>query len=129
MSELALKHCATCLCVEQHPLHSVTLGKSHGLEMQNPRSTARLMRSAHFAVVRALVTGTLVRPTTCECCGHAAKRIGGAHFDYRMPMDVLWLCGRCHRLWDNAVPKWTTLPGEINDPIRVRNTEPVRAVA
>jgi hypothetical protein len=65
--------------------------------------------SVHFpvpsAVQRALRSGLLVRPETCERCGRVPKRmrngttgIVGHHHDYSRPLDVVWLCRTCHAL-------------------------------
>lgn len=50
---------------------------------------------AHNAVAHALRTGRLVRPSTCSRCGRRCKP-DAHHADYRKPLDVEWLCRRCH---------------------------------
>lgn len=59
--------------------------------------------AARHAVARALLNGELVRPETCERCGQDPGRaiggramIEGHHVDYSRPLDVEWLCARCH---------------------------------
>lgn len=49
---------------------------------------------AHHAVGRAVDAGTLVRGP-CRDCG--AARTQAHHPDYARPLDVVWLCRRCHR--------------------------------
>lgn len=46
----------------------------------------------------AIETGVLVRPDTCEMCGEKPKvgKIQGHHEDYSKPLEVKWLCVRCH---------------------------------
>lgn len=56
-------------------------------------------------VHRAIKQGILVRPTTCEECGITGVPIQAAHFNYARPLDVRWLCHRCHIHWDKADPK------------------------
>ena len=65
---------------------------------------------AHGAVRRALREGRLVKPRHCQSCGwlKLEKRVKGAtvdwipapleahHVNYRKPLEVLWLCKRCH---------------------------------
>jgi ribosomal protein S27AE len=51
--------------------------------------------------------GNLVRPAICEQCGEE-RRIEAAHKDYRDPLDVRWLCIKCHREWDRIQPKGGT---------------------
>lgn len=53
-------------------------------------------KEAHAAVNAAVAAGRLVRPTVCERCGGGGK-IEGHHADYDRPLDVEWLCSRCHR--------------------------------
>lgn len=62
------------------------------------------VRSAQRKVATALAAGKLTRPTMCAwCCSTAYTE--AAHSDYSRPLDVLWLCRRCHRRWDAAEPK------------------------
>lgn len=54
-------------------------------------------READRLVKLALLDGTLVRGA-CESCGR--KRGAEAHHDdYSRPLDVRWLCRKCHRAW------------------------------
>lgn len=48
---------------------------------------------AHGAVNNAIRTGTLTREP-CEVCG--AREVHAHHDDYNKPLDVRWLCVRCH---------------------------------
>lgn len=52
-------------------------------------------RKAHDAVRKALKSGRLVRPDTCEGCG-ATGRLHAHHDDYEKRLDVRWLCPSCH---------------------------------
>lgn len=62
------------------------------------------VRNAGEAVRRAIRSGRLIRPGTCEECGIAGA-IEAAHSDYTKPLDVRWLCQPCHRAWDSREPK------------------------
>lgn len=53
-------------------------------------------RSAHNAVRNAVKRGELIRGP-CECCGEL--KVVGHHDDYDRPLDVRWLCERCHKAW------------------------------
>lgn len=52
-------------------------------------------KAAHFAVMHALQTGKLIRPTVCEKCGDMCKP-QAHHEDYEKPLEVIWLCRPCH---------------------------------
>lgn len=60
---------------------------------------------AHSAVRRAILSGALTRPSKCSECGASDKVIEAAHEDYARPLDVRWLCHRCHSRWDQQQPK------------------------
>lgn len=51
---------------------------------------------AHKAVRYALSVDRLTRPETCEACGRRGKP-DAHHEDYSRPLDVRWLCRRCHK--------------------------------
>jgi hypothetical protein len=51
---------------------------------------------ARLAYMNALRSGKLVRPSRCSECGAEAKRIEGHHDDYSRPLEIRWLCKRCH---------------------------------
>lgn len=51
---------------------------------------------ARHAVNYAVKTGKLLKPKTCQDCSKES-RIEGHHDDYTRPLDVLWLCPRCHK--------------------------------
>lgn len=50
---------------------------------------------ARRAVLRAVKSGKLVRQP-CIHCG-ATENVEGHHHDYSKPLDVRWVCFRCHR--------------------------------
>jgi hypothetical protein len=63
---------------------------------------------AQSAVYRALKSGALVKPDACEECGLPASEAGkrglhGHHADYDKPLEVRWLCPKCHRAEPSAV--------------------------
>ena len=69
---------------------------------------------AHNLTEYAIQCGVLVRRDTCEQCGRFGKGSDGRdlvqahHSDYNKPLDVMWLCSRCHHKWhqqNKATPK------------------------
>jgi ribosome-binding protein aMBF1 (putative translation factor) len=50
---------------------------------------------AHNAVNNAIRDGRLKRGVRCEECGKK-EHLHAHHDDYSKPLDVRWLCARCH---------------------------------
>jgi hypothetical protein len=46
----------------------------------------------------AIKSGKVIKPTICPQCGEVPEygRIEGHHHDYSKPLEVKWLCSRCH---------------------------------
>jgi hypothetical protein len=60
--------------------------------------THKLARRAQRMVHRALARGVLVKPPTCAWCKRGdAPRLCAHHADYARPLDVEFICDRCHR--------------------------------
>jgi len=45
--------------------------------------------------------GRILRPDKCQKCGKACKP-DGHHWDYDLPLDVIWLCKMCHNALHRA---------------------------
>lgn len=61
-------------------------------------------KEAYRIVRKAIRNGDLVRPYECSKCGASPKHssdgrslIQAHHEDYSKPLDVEWLCAKCHR--------------------------------
>ena len=63
-------------------------------DRRNPRK-----RQASTAVGNAVRGGRLIKPDHCEACGVCPARLHGHHDDYAKPLDVRWLCPKCHSQW------------------------------
>jgi|HubBroStandDraft_4_1064222.scaffolds.fasta_scaffold00050_17 ribosomal protein S27AE len=50
---------------------------------------------AHRQLAAAIKARTIKKPKNCQECGRRA-RINGHHTDYNKPLEVKWLCGKCH---------------------------------
>lgn len=75
--------------------------------VSTPEATA-----AHLQVRYAIRRGEISRPKKCEKCGTRCKP-DAAHSDYGRPLDVRWLCKRCHVKWDRSSPKGGATREEI----------------
>jgi hypothetical protein len=51
---------------------------------------------ARHMVAYAVEKGEMVRPSHCERCDRNDTRIEAHHPDYSRPLDVEWICTRCH---------------------------------
>lgn len=90
---------------------------------------------AYSSVKNAIVHGVLVRPAVCGKCGDAPKpakdgrsRIQAHHHDYSKPLDVEWLCAKCHRE-ETPLPEIMGAPaiGEINGQAKLTEADVISA--
>jgi hypothetical protein len=51
---------------------------------------------ARRALSKQIERGRLARGA-CEACG--GSNAHGHHYDYTLPLDVVWLCEQCHRIY------------------------------
>jgi hypothetical protein len=63
-------------------------------------------RRAMSIVAQAIKDGRLERPDACSNCGDRWCRIHGHHEDYDKPLEVMWLCSRCHPRSPNTRTKF-----------------------
>jgi hypothetical protein len=69
----------------------------HNAANQKWRANNRAKTRAHKLLDEAVKNGDLERPDTCERCGLKSSRaLHGHHRDYSRPLEVLWLCAKCH---------------------------------
>lgn len=59
-------------------------------------------KNAWMAVDAAIRAGVLKRPSACAGCGSGPSGHGleAHHYSYEKPLDVVWLCAKCHRALD-----------------------------
>lgn len=55
----------------------------------------RHKRNANLKVSRAIMRGTIKREYNCSKC-NSDIRIEAHHEDYEKPLEVIWLCSKCH---------------------------------
>lgn len=66
-------------------------------ERFKPGLNGHLATKAATLVAKAVAAGNLKRPTACaECAAEPGYALHGHHEDYAHPLEVIWLCSRCH---------------------------------
>lgn len=55
------------------------------------------MMKAQGMIRLSIKKGYLIRPDTCSQCGKHHKRIEAHHDDYNKPLEIRFLCIRCHQ--------------------------------
>ena len=58
-----------------------------------------IKKGASTIVCNAVSSGKLIKPINCSECGCEPSRLHGHHDDYAKPLDVRWLCSKCHTAW------------------------------
>lgn len=53
--------------------------------------------AAKSIIHRAVQRGKIIKPKKCTKCGREVL-LSGHHPDYTKPLEVIWLCGSCHKL-------------------------------
>lgn len=70
-------------------------GKEVALKSMRKQRQDKAKYRARSMVGNALKSGVLAKPSTCSNCKSECNP-HGHHDDYRKPLDVRWLCVRCH---------------------------------
>jgi len=51
---------------------------------------------AHKLLNYAVFKGEVTKLNTCQVCGCESKDVEGHHYDYSKPLEVIWVCTKCH---------------------------------
>jgi transposase-like protein len=54
--------------------------------------------AAHVIVRNAIRNGKFTQANNCSVCD-STEKIEGHHDDYTKPLEVRWLCEKCHKEW------------------------------
>jgi len=66
--------------------------------LKNYHERYPLKRASHVITGNAIRDGRLIKPKNCSECT-SVEKIEGHHDDYTNPLNVRWLCNKCHRKW------------------------------
>lgn len=64
----------------------------------NYRERYPMKYAAHIVARNAIRDGKLIPAASCEVC-NSNEKIEGHHDDYTKPLDLRWLCEKCHKAW------------------------------
>ena len=65
---------------------------------ENYRLRYPMKYAAHVLFRNAVRDGKIVRENVCSVCKSTYK-VEGHHDDYTKPLEVRWLCEKCHKQW------------------------------
>lgn len=94
------RRCKECQSIKDHNYSNRPEARAkRSQRWRDYRAEGRYERQedARTKVKVALLNGSLVRPEQCSRCDAATPDIEGHHHDYGKPLDVHWLCPKCHR--------------------------------
>jgi hypothetical protein len=109
--------CKECICKQSCDWAKNNAARKREINKRwrnNHPERAKEYRDAGNAMWKAINEGRLIRGEVCEFCG-SGDRIQGAHIDYSKPLEVKWLCIKCHRKWDMAQPKSKNFQKNLRD--------------
>jgi len=86
--------------LERHKRYSRTLTGKQSLDAAKKKWAAQNpdKRAAQIILGNAVKYGKIVKPEACSKCGKKERKrcIHAHHHDYSLPLDVIWLCAKCH---------------------------------
>lgn len=68
------------------------------IERLSKREHVELVFKCRKVFQHAIYHKKIIRQRYCEICG-SDRHVIGHHHDYRLPLDVQWLCKTCHALY------------------------------
>ena len=95
----------------------------HGKENHFYRGGSVASDKAQNILEEAVERGIVIKKVICEKCGDAPVFSNGRtgiqahHNDYNKPLDVIWLCQKCHHEWhkhNKAIPRKEVMPDEVS---------------
>jgi hypothetical protein len=93
----------------------------HGADNHFYRGGSYADEHAHDVIEKAILYGKMTQQMTCSECGDSGtmedgrSKIQAHHDDYNKPLEVRWLCQRCHHEWhkSNAATQRREVPREL----------------
>ena len=67
---------------------------------ENWNENNKIKRAVHVVFGNYIRNNNHLKPLSCENCNQE-KRLNAHHDSYREPLNVRWLCSKCHIKWHN----------------------------
>ncbi|WP_299079039.1 hypothetical protein [uncultured Paraglaciecola sp.] len=78
-------------------------GKSAGNRAKKAWEARNAIKKGASTIVNnSIRDGRIIKSNNCESCGISNVHIQGHHDDYAKPLEVRWLCPKCHTAWHKA---------------------------
>jgi hypothetical protein len=115
-SGMSIGDCATYYCITRQAMHiilkrrgcifreNIRFGEDNTFYRNSEIDNSKKKRVQHI-VEKAIKKGVLINPNKCESCklnkvfSDGRSGIHAHHCDYNKPLDVMWLCQKCHHNW------------------------------
>ncbi len=115
-SGMSIQDCAEYYEISRQAMHKILIRRKcnfrknlkHGNDNHFHRGAypdnSKKKRVQHITE-KAIKKGALIRPIKCSKCGDTQEFKDGRngiqahHCDYDKPLEVLWLCQKCHHVW------------------------------
>lgn len=115
-SGMSIQDCADYYQISRQAMHKILsrrgckfrdnlkYGDENHFYRQGNEGKEKRKRVQHFTD-KAIQRGVLIRPVRCEKCNGTQEYSDGRngiqahHCDYDKPLDIMWLCQKCHHEW------------------------------
>jgi predicted DNA-binding protein YlxM (UPF0122 family) len=112
-SGLSISECAEFYGISRQAMHKILIRRNTNfrnqiqLKEENSfyRGGSKASDRAQNLAEKAIEKGILIRKSQCEICADSGcfkdgrTKIQAHHDDYNKPLEVRWLCQKCHHLW------------------------------
>jgi hypothetical protein len=89
------KFCNINCRVKYHRLNNLEICNQYTKKYHSSEEW-KIKLNASSKLRAAVKSGKIKKPKICLKCKQESKIIHGHHFDYSQPLEVIWLCPKCH---------------------------------